>query len=180
MEKVFSGKSRQWFASCHRWPDCKGTLPLDVYGNVTTVEELQPDPDVICPECGKAMIRRDGRFGPFYGCQDYPNCKGITNVEKRIGFTCPKCRQGELTERTSRYGKPFYGCNRYPDCDFAMWSQPLAQPCPNCGGPLKAPRRNARNPMGECAACGHKTPVDAEAPKAVATEYVPRREPAGA
>ncbi|HEY8338498.1 MAG TPA: type I DNA topoisomerase, partial [Egibacteraceae bacterium] len=49
MEKVFSGKSRQWFASCSRWPDCKGTLPLDEYGNVTTVDELHPDPDVRCP-----------------------------------------------------------------------------------------------------------------------------------
>ncbi|CAN5834782.1 type I DNA topoisomerase [soil metagenome] len=178
MEKVFSGKSRQWFASCHRWPDCKGTMPLDVFGNVTTVEELQPDDSVACPECGKGMIRRDGRYGPFYGCQDYPNCKGITNVEKRIGFACPKCKQGELTERLSRYGKPFYGCNRYPDCDFAMWTQPLAQPCPNCGGPLKPPRKNAKNPVAVCAFCEAKVAVDADAPRVVAQEYVPRREEA--
>ena len=180
MEKVFSGKSRQWFASCHRWPDCSGTLPLDSYGNVTTVEELQPDPDVLCPIDGKPMIRREGRFGPFYGCQDYPNCKGIINVEKRIDFRCPKCGEGHINQRTSRYGKPFYGCNRYPDCDFAMWSQPLAQPCPNCGGPLKAPRKNAKNPMGECAHCGEKTPVDADAPKAEPFEFVPKADPAPA
>ena len=173
MQKVFSGKSRQWFASCERWPDCEGTLPLDQYGNVTTVEELQPDERVRCPECGKATIRRDGRFGPFYGCQDYPNCKGIVNVEKHIGFSCPKCGEGELTERTSRYGKPFYGCNRYPDCDFAMWTTPLAQPCPNCGGPLKPPRKNAKNPTGVCAHCGEKTPVDADAPRVEAYEVVP-------
>src|SRR5690606_31556075 len=70
MERVFSGKSKQWFASCSRWPDCEGTLPLDAEGNVTTVEELQPDESVRCPECGKAMIRREGRPGPIYGCQD--------------------------------------------------------------------------------------------------------------
>jgi DNA topoisomerase-1 len=180
MEKVFSGKSRQWFASCHRWPDCKGTLPLDEYGNVTTVEQLQPDEDVRCPECGKAMIRRDGRYGPFYGCQDYPNCKGITNVEKRIGFDCPKCKQGQMTERMSRYGKPFYGCNRYPDCDFAMWTQPLAQPCPNCGGPLKPPRKNAKNPVAVCAFCEEKVAVDADAAHVVAEEYVARRSEAAA
>ncbi|HUH06584.1 MAG TPA: type I DNA topoisomerase [Egibacteraceae bacterium] len=176
MEKVFSGKSRQWFASCHRWPDCKGTLPLDSYGNVTSVEELQPDPDVICPQCGKAMIRRDGRFGPFYGCQDYPNCKGIVNVEKRIGFTCPTCGEGDLVERTSRYGKPFYGCNRYPECDFAMWSQPLARPCPECAGPLKAPRKNAKSPVGVCAVCEAKVPVEADPERAQATEYVPGKQ----
>jgi DNA topoisomerase I len=188
MEKVFSGKSRQWFASCHRWPDCKGTLPLDSYGNVTTVEELQPDESVRCPECGKATIRRDGRYGPFYGCQDYPNCKGIVNVERRVGLDCPKCAAGEseavkagkapgvLTERMSRYGKPFYGCNNYPDCDFALWSAPLAQPCPACGGPLKPPRKNAKNPVGICAWCEEKVPVEADAPKVVAEEWVPRVE----
>lgn len=173
MEKVFSGKSRQWFASCSRWPECEGTLPLDAEGNVTTVEELRPDERVRCPECGKAMIRREGRFGPFYGCQDYPACKGIVNVEKRVGIDCPKCGLGQLTERRSRYGKPFYGCNRYPDCDFALWTTPLAQPCPNCGGPLKPPRKNAKNPVGTCAHCGEKTPVDADPPRIETYEYVP-------
>jgi DNA topoisomerase I len=188
MEKVFSGKSRQWFASCHRWPDCKGTLPLDEYGNVTTVEELQPDDSVPCPECGKGTIRRQGRYGPFYGCQDYPHCKGIVNVERRIGFNCPKCAAGEsdavkagaepgqLTERMSRYGKPFYGCNRYPDCDFAMWTPPLAQPCPTCAGPLKPPRKNAKNPVGICAWCEERVEVDADAPRVTAEEFVPRVE----
>ena len=159
MQKVFSGKSRQWFASCERWPDCRGTLPLDQYGNVTSVEELEPDEDVPCPACGKGTIRREGRFGPFYGCQDYPQCKGIVNVEKRIGFACPKCGEGHLTERTSRYGKPFYGCNRYPECDFALWTQPLAQPCPHCGGPLKPPRKNAKTPTAVCAHCDAKVEV---------------------
>jgi DNA topoisomerase-1 len=182
MNKVFSGKSRQWFASCERFPDCKGSLPLDSYGNVTTVSELEPDPSVPCPTCGKPTIRRDGRFGPFYGCQDYPNCKGIANVEMRIGIGCPKCgpdRGGQLTERRSRYGKPFYGCNRYPDCDFALWTTPLAKPCPKCAGPLKPPRKNAKNPVGVCANCGEKVMVDADAPRVEATEWVPRQEPVG-
>ncbi|HWB72956.1 MAG TPA: type I DNA topoisomerase [Egibacteraceae bacterium] len=172
MVKVFSGKSRQWFASCHRWPDCQGTLPLDVYGNVTTVEALHPDPDVRCPQCGKAMIRREGRFGPFYGCQDYPACKGIVNVEKRTSFVCPKCGQGDLVERTSRYGKIFYGCNRYPDCNFALWSQPLAQPCPNCGAPLKPPRRNAKQPTAVCVNCATKVPVEPDPPRVETAEVV--------
>jgi len=178
MEKVFSGKSRQWFASCHRWPDCKGTLPLDTYGNVTTVEELQPDDDIPCPECGKGTIRREGRYGPFYGCQDYPSCKGIVNVEQRIGFACPKCGKGHLTERKSRYGKPFYGCNRYPDCDFALWTTPLAQPCPSCGGPLKPPRKNAKNPVAICAHCDERVEVEPDPPRVATEEFVPGRRPA--
>jgi len=175
MQKVFSGKSRQWFASCERFPDCKGSLPLDTYGNVTTVDELQPDESVPCPVCGKGTIRREGRYGPFYGCQDYPGCKGIVNVEQRIDFDCPKCGEGALVERTSRYGKPFYGCNRYPDCDFAMWATPLAQPCPNCGGPLKPPRKNAKNPVAVCAHCEQHVEVEADPPRVEAHEHVPGR-----
>ena len=186
MEKVFSGKARQGLGSGANWPDCKGTLPLDRYGNVTTIEELQPDESVRCPECGKAMIRREGRFGPFFGCQDYPACKGIANVELRIGFDCPKCRErapgegptdGQLVERKSRYGKPFYGCNRYPDCDFALWTVPLAQPCPSCGGPLKPPRRNAKNPVPACAACEQRVALDDnDPPRVTPFEWVPRVE----
>ncbi|MFO8076777.1 MAG: type I DNA topoisomerase [Egibacteraceae bacterium] len=175
MEKVFSGKSRQWFASCERWPDCKGTLPLDEHGNVTTVEELEPDDDVPCPECGKGMIRRQGRFGPFYGCQDYPSCKGIVNVEQRIGFACPACGEGHLVQRMSRYGKPFYGCNRYPECSFALWTQPLARPCPACGGPLKPPRKNAKVPTATCAHCGEKVEVDPDPERVQPEEFVPGR-----
>ena len=177
MQKVFSGKSRQWFASCHRWPDCSGTMPLDQYGNVTTLEALEPDEDVRCTECGKPTLRREGRFGPFYGCVDYPACKGIVNVQYRIGFGCPKCGEGHLTQRTSRYGKPFIGCNRYPDCDFVMWAQPLAMPCPNCGGPLKPPRKNAKLPVAVCAHCEAKVELDdGDPPRAEAFEWVPGKE----
>ncbi|HEX2027961.1 MAG TPA: type I DNA topoisomerase [Nitriliruptorales bacterium] len=152
MEKVFSGKSKQWFASCSRWPDCEGTLPLDEAGRVTEPDpEPEPDPRVRCPECGKPMVRRTGRFGAFYGCVDYPSCKGIVNVAQRTPFACPKCGEGRLDLRTSRYGKPFVGCSRYPDCDFAIWSVPLRDPCPHCGAPLKPPPKNRKRPIATCA-----------------------------
>jgi DNA topoisomerase I len=104
MEKVFSGKSRQWFASCHRWPDCKGTLPLDSYGNVTTVEELQPDESVPCPECGKGTIRRDGRFGPFYGCQDYPQLQGHRERRAAHRLRLPEVQGGGVRRGEGRQG----------------------------------------------------------------------------
>ncbi len=173
MDKVFSGKSRRWFASCRAWPDCDGTLPLDRDGNPTEPEQVEPDPSVPCPECGKGTIRREGRFGPFYGCQDYPDCKGIVNVELRTDFTCPRCEEGTLVQKRTRRGKPFFGCNRYPECDFALWTTPLAQPCPHCGGPLKPPRKNAREPKALCAACGEQTPVDADPPRVEPVEHVP-------
>ncbi len=162
MERVFSGKSRQWFASCSRWPDCDGTLPLNDDGSVGEPEpEPEPDEDVRCATCGKAMLRRSGRFGEFFGCVDYPGCKGIRNLQQRLmyrgedgevrPFRSPTDPSGSFLERrTSRYGKPFVGSTGYPDDVFAVWSLPIASPCPKCGAPLRPPPKNRKQPVAVC------------------------------
>jgi DNA topoisomerase I len=180
MEKVFSGKTKQWFASCSKWPECEGTLPLDEHGHVTDPEpEPEPDPRVLCPECEKPMLPRSGRFGEFYGCQDYPKCKGIVNVAARTPFHCPKCGDGRVDMRKSRYGKPFAGCSNYPDCDFAVWAIPLREPCPQCGAPMKPPPKNRKLPIATCAnpEDPHKIELDDfEQPRVVTVPAVPGAE----
>jgi DNA topoisomerase-1 len=162
MERVFSGKSKQWFASCSRWPDCEGTLPLNDDGTVGEPEpEAEPDEDVPCPICGSPMVRRAGRFGEFFGCVQYPKCKGIRNVQQRlmyrdgdgevVPFRSPTDPQNSYLERrTSRYGKPFVGSTGYPEDEFAVWSLPIASPCPECGAPLRPPPRNRKQPVAIC------------------------------
>ena len=162
MERVFSGKSKQWFASCNRWPDCEGTLPLNDDGTVGEPEpEPEPDEDVRCQVCGKAMLLRSGKFGRFYGCVDYPKCKGIRNVQHRlmhrteagdvVPFRSPTDPEHSFLERrTSRYGKPFVGSTGYPDDVFAVWSLPIASPCPKCGAPLRPPPKNRKSPVAVC------------------------------
>lgn len=161
MERVFSGKSRQWFASCSRWPDCDGTLPLEADGTVGEPEvELPPDERVRCPICEKPMRLRRGRFGQFYGCEDYPGCKGIRNLQQRLmyrdangdvkPFRSPTDPTAFLEQRTSRYGKPFVGSTGYPNDAFAVWSLPLATPCPKCGAPLRPPPKNRKLPQAVC------------------------------
>ena len=162
MERVFSGKSKQWFASCSRWPDCDGTLPLEEDGSVGEPEpEPEPDERVRCPECGSPMVARDGKYGTFYGCVEYPKCKGIRNVQHRLMYTgadgevvpfrSPTDPTGSYLERrTSRYGKPFVGSTGYPKDEFAVWSLPIATPCPECGAPLRPPPRNRREPVAIC------------------------------
>lgn len=162
MERVFSGKSKQWFASCSRWPDCDGTLPLEEDGSVGEPEpEPEPDEDVRCQECGKAMLPRKGKFGRFFGCVDYPKCKGIRNVQQRlmyrteddevVPFRSPTDPEHSYLERrTSRYGKPFVGSTGYPDDVFAVWSLPIATPCPECGSPLRPPPKNRKEPVAVC------------------------------
>lgn len=161
MERVFSGKSRQWFASCSRWPDCDGTLPLDDDGNVGEPEvELPPDERVRCMICEKPMRLRRGRFGQFFGCVDYPGCKGIRNLQQRLmyrdasgnvhPFRSPTDPLAYLEQRVSRYGKPFVGSTGYPTDAFAVWSLPLATPCPTCGSPLRPPPKNRKLPRAVC------------------------------
>jgi DNA topoisomerase-1 len=162
MERVFSGKSKQWFASCSRWPDCEGTLPLNDDGTVGEPEpEPEPDEDVRCQECGKPMLLREGRFGKFFGCVDYPKCKGIRNLQQRLmfqdtdgrarPFRSPTDPDNSFMElRTSRYGKPFVGSTGYPKDEFAVWSVPIATPCPQCGAPLRPPPKNRKVPVAIC------------------------------
>jgi DNA topoisomerase I len=162
MERVFSGKSKQWFASCSRWPDCEGTLPLDDDGSVGEPEpEPEPDEDVRCPVCEKPMLLRGGRFGQFFGCIDYPKCKGIRNLQQRLMYLDSDGRarpfrsptdpaHSFMERRTSRYGKPFVGSTGYPKDEFAVWSIPLATPCPKCGAPLRPPPKNRKVPIAVC------------------------------
>jgi DNA topoisomerase I len=162
MERVFSGKAKQWFASCSRWPDCEGTLPLEPDGQVGEPEpEPEPDEDVRCQICGQPMLLRAGKYGRFFGCIDYPKCKGIRNLQQRLvyrdedgelhPFRSPTDPQGSFLERrTSRYGKPFVGSTGYPDDQFAVWSLPIATPCPTCGAPLRPPPKNRKVPTAIC------------------------------
>ncbi len=89
----------------------------------------------MCPECGSALVKRKGRYGEFVACSNYPKCKYIQKEKKEenIICKCPKCKTGNILERTTRKGKVFYGCSNYPKCDCAVWDLPTGELCPNCG-----------------------------------------------
>ncbi len=91
-----------------------------------------------CPECGGDLLVRNGRYGKFLGCANYPECRHIEPLEKPTdtGVACPQCGGGTLMARKSRKGKPFYSCSTYPKCDYAVWNPPLAEPCPACAWPI--------------------------------------------
>jgi DNA topoisomerase I len=122
------------FLACASYPDCKVTKRLvPGEGGKLQVEALKPI-DEKCPDCGKDLMWRRGRFGPFIACSDYPTCKYIKKKEaKEIGLLCPECGQGQVVERKGRWGRSFYGCRRYPECRFTAYHRPLAEACPDCG-----------------------------------------------
>ena len=90
-----------------------------------------------CPECGKPLVVRKGRYGEFIACSNYPECKYIKKEEKKQVEVskCPNC-DGMLIERKTKKGKVFYGCNNFPKCKTAFWDKPLEERCPNCNSIL--------------------------------------------
>ena len=104
-----------------------------------------------CPECGKPLVLKNGRFGDFIACSGYPDCKFTKPVLVKTGAVCPKCGEGDVVKRKSRKGKPFYGCSRYPACDFVSWNPPSGEKCPQCGADLFAKGTKGAE---ECAKCG--------------------------
>ena len=87
----------------------------------------------MCPECGSELVIRNGRYGKFTACSNYPNCKYIKKEERVVEelADCPKCK-GKIVEKRTRKGKNFYGCSNYPKCDFASWYKPTGEKCPEC------------------------------------------------
>jgi DNA topoisomerase-1 len=122
------------FLACSLYPDCKQTRRL-VRGEGGKLQvETQPPLEEKCPQCGKDLMWRRGRFGPFVACSNYPDCKYIKKKEaKEIGLLCPECSQGQVVERKGRWGRSFYGCQRYPDCRFTAQHRPISEACPECG-----------------------------------------------
>ncbi len=88
-----------------------------------------------CPDCGKELVIRYGRFGKFISCSGFPECRYTEPWLEKIGVTCPK-DAGDLVERKTRKGRTFFGCMNYPNCDFTSWKRPIAKPCPKCNGLL--------------------------------------------
>ena len=97
--------------------------------------EAQPSGH-ICDKCGAMMVYREGKFGKFIACSNYPSCKNTLNLNQDetpddIG-PCPNCGKPMQVKR-SKKGDKFYGCSNWPKCNFAHWDMPLKEICPKCG-----------------------------------------------
>ena len=86
-----------------------------------------------CDICGAPMVIKMGRYGKFYACSRFPDCRNTKPIVKEIGVICPKCKKGQVIERKSKKNRIFYGCSRYPDCDFVSWDKPVGRDCPKDG-----------------------------------------------
>jgi DNA topoisomerase-1 len=123
------------FIGCTAYPECDYTRSLDDSGDAVEPEIIEGRK---CPECGSDLVIKQGRYGKFIGCSSYPDCRHMEPLEQPqdTGVQCPECKQGTMLKRKSRKGKIFFSCSRYPDCKYAIWNEPIAEPCPKCHWPI--------------------------------------------
>ena len=143
------------FLACPNYPECKCTKAVDKNGNVVTTENTTPTlAGFKCEVCGGEMVVRNGRYGSFYACENYPTCTFTKQKVTDTGVSCPKCNSKIL----ARHGKGkmlFYSCEGYPNCDFSSWDMPLAEKCPDCGGMLYY-RKSRKGVICKEKNCGYK------------------------
>ena len=108
----------------------------------------EQETDIICEKCGARMVVKQGRFGKFAACPNYPECRNTKPLDKdgkpvekndtppeKTGELCPLCG-GDMLKRHGRYGD-FIACSNYPKCkNTKQILKPIGVPCPKCGAQL--------------------------------------------
>ena len=150
------------FAACPKYPACKNTKALDKDGNIAKPKEQDtentpaqkaPD-DIRCDICGGEMVIKKSRYGSFYACAKYPECKGTKPINRELDVPCPDCGS-KIVIRRGRNRTVFYSCSSYPKCKFTSCDTPTNEKCPECGKMLL--RKRGKN-MNVCInkECGYK------------------------
>src|SRR2546423_2393264 len=126
--------------SCGATRDAEPSAPTDpATASGDAEEEIEA-----CELCGKAMQLKRGRFGPFYGCSGYPECKNIRRISKSGKVNAPpvpldeKCPVdgAQLVRRQGRFGE-FISCSNYPKCKYIKQETTGVKcPRPGCGGDI--------------------------------------------
>jgi DNA topoisomerase-1 len=183
------------FLACSGYPECTNTREpeLDVRG--IDSDDTTPESETqICDNCSREMVIKRGRYGVFYACTGYPDCKttkplaahGRAAEPVLLNENCPECG-GQLVEKVGRYGA-FVACSNFPECRHTR-VKTLGIKCPQCGEGELAERR-ARKGRGrvfygcsrypECEfTVGHR-PVGVPCPQCQAPVTYEKRQKAGA
>lgn len=118
------------FLGCSKFPECKFTSAFtrSEDGKIELVKPSEQESTLTCPQCGKNLTKKMGKFGPFLSCPGYPECKYI--YQEQMKMPCPQCGK-PVTKRRWR-GGTFWGCSGYPECKFAIFGQITETQCPKC------------------------------------------------
>jgi DNA topoisomerase-1 len=142
------------FIGCTNYPTCKYTRRIDADGNEVEKEEPVLVEDRKCPSCESDLHIKQGRYGKFIGCSNYPKCKHMEPLVPPVdtGVVCPKCNKNNIVEKkTKKKGTNFYACSGFPKCKNAFWHPPIKEECPKCKSPILLHRTTKKD--GEQKAC---------------------------
>ena len=139
LDEVEEGR-QSWTEFLHSFYDDFKVAMDKAEAEMDRVQKPVEEIDKVCPECGRNLVIRTGRFGRFISCSGFPECRYRRSFVNKTGALCPVCG-GDLVERKTKQKKRiFYGCSNYPTCNFAIWEKPVPELCPNCGGLMVVPR----------------------------------------
>ena len=138
------------FIACSGYPECTNTRELQVdLPDVDSADlaEIEGDTEY-CPNCGRPMALKRGRFGTFHACTGYPDCKTTRAVGKEakkpdvpLEEKCPKC-DNHLVRKSGRFGE-FTACSNYPDCRYVK-QEAIGMSCPKAGCEGELAQRRTR------------------------------------
>ncbi|OQY39357.1 MAG: DNA topoisomerase I [Candidatus Cloacimonetes bacterium 4572_65] len=143
------------FLGCSNYPECKNIKNFHKDEEGTIIIDKEETLDEKCPKCNEPLIVKNGRYGKFIACSDYPKCKYTKPID--LGIKCPDCADGMLTEKKSKRGKTFYSCTNYPECKYVSWDKPVDIACPNCGNYyMNEKYSKAKGAVKTCPKCGEE------------------------
>ena len=137
------------FIACTGYPDCTYTRELTVdLPDLDKADLSEQGDEEYCENCGRPMVLKKGRFGQFYACTGYPDCKTTKPIggqqkkpDKPLDEKCPQCGNN-LVVKTGRYGE-FTACSNYPECKFVK-QKTIGVKCPECSEGEIVERRSKR------------------------------------
>jgi DNA topoisomerase-1 len=137
------------FLACTGYPECTYTRELTVdLPDIEGADLSEQGDEEYCQNCGRTMVLKKGRFGTFYACSGYPDCKTtkqIGGAQKKpdvvLDEKCPVC-DNNLVMKTGRFGE-FTACTNYPTCKYVK-QKTIGVKCPECSEGDIVERRSKR------------------------------------
>jgi DNA topoisomerase-1 len=133
------------YLKCNNCGATRDAEPVAIDGGASAQAGADGEEEIeACELCGKQMQMKRGRFGPFYGCSGYPECRNIRKISKSGKVNAPpepideKCPldDAQLVKRQGRFGE-FISCSNYPKCKYIKRETTgVACPRPGCKGEL--------------------------------------------
>jgi DNA topoisomerase-1 len=166
------------FIACTGYPECTFTreLTVDLPDVVEGADLSEQDSEEYCENCGRTMVLKKGRFGTFFACTGYPDCKTtkpIGGTQKKadqpLDEKCPQCGNN-MVMKYGRFGE-FTACGNYPTCKYVK-QKTIGVKCPDCSEGDISERRSKRGKTfygctryPDCTFVAWAKPVDEKCPQ---------------